>query len=92
MITVEEFKNKYSDLLQVENYIDDQLKKCNLQINLMQFKNILTPEKLEILENRYKNAGWNILNLSEYVSACNCADFHSGNYWTQIKLFFEVPQ
>lgn len=54
MITVEEFKNKYSDLLQVENYIDDQLKESNLQIDLMQFKNILTPEKLEILENRYK--------------------------------------
>lgn len=92
MITVEEFKNKYSDLLQVENYIDDQLKECNLQMDLMQFKNILTPEKLEILENRYKNAGWSILNLSEYISTCNCADFHSGNHWTQIKLFFEVPQ
>lgn len=92
MITVQEFKNKYENLLQVENYIDDQLKKCNLQINLMQFKNILTPEKLEVLENKYKNAGWDILNLSEYISACNCADFHSGNHWTQIKLIFKVPQ
>lgn len=92
MITVKEFKNQYENLSQVENYIDDQLKKCNLQINLMQFKNILTPEKLEVLENKYKNAGWSILNLSEYISACNCADFHSGNYWTQIKLIFKVPQ
>lgn len=57
MITVKEFKNRYSDLLQVENYIDDQLKECNLQIDLMQFKDILTPEKLEVLENKYKNAG-----------------------------------
>lgn len=92
MITVEEFKNRYSDLLQVENYIDDQLKECNLQIDLMQFKNILTPEKLEVLESRYKKAGWSILNLSEYISACNCADFHSGNHWTRIKLIFKVPQ
>lgn len=92
MITVQEFKNKYENLLQVENYIDGQLKKCNLQIDLMQFKDILTPEKLEVLENKYKNAGWSILNLSEYISACNCADFHSGNYWTRIKLIFKVPQ
>lgn len=92
MITPQEFKNKYENLLQVENYIDDQLKKCNLQIDLMQFKDILTPKKLEVLENKYKNAGWSILNLSEYISACNCADFHSGNYWTQITLIFEVPQ
>lgn len=92
MITVEQFKNRYSDLRQVENYIDDQLKECNLQIDLMQFKNILTPEKLEVLESRYKKAGWSILNLSEYISACNCANFHSGNCWTRIKLIFEVPQ
>ena len=32
MITVKEFKNRYSDLPQVENYIDDQLKECNLKI------------------------------------------------------------
>lgn len=92
MITAQEFKDKYEDLLQVENYIDDQLKKYNLQINLMQFKNILTPEKLETLENKYKNAGWSILNISEYAHACNCADFYSGNYWTRIKLIFKVPQ
>lgn len=92
MITAQEFKDKYGDLQQVENYIDDQLKEYNLQINLMQFKNILTPEKLEILENKYKNAGWSILNISEYIHACNCADFHSDNYWTRIKLIFKVPQ
>lgn len=92
MITAQEFKDKYGDLQQVENYIDDQLKEYNLQINLMQFKNILTPEKLEILESKYKNAGWSILNISEYVHACNCADFHLGNYWTRIKLIFKVPQ
>lgn len=92
MITVEEFKNRYSDLQQVENYIDDQLKECNLQIDLIQFKDILTPEKLEVLESKYKNAGWSILNLSEYISTCNCVNFHSGNYWTRIKLIFKVPQ
>lgn len=89
MITAQEFKNKYSDTLKIENYIDDQLKKCNLEINLMQFKNILTLDKLNLLIQKYEEAEWEVTNISKHTyTYCELPQFT----WTRLKLIFKVPQ
>lgn len=71
----------------IEQYIDRELKKCNFDIELNQFKEILNPDDVDLLIEKYKDVGWEIENISYFLS------FHNlFAEWSNIELFFKIPE
>lgn len=71
----------------VEQYIDRELKKCNFDIKLNQFKEILNLDDVDLLIEKYKDVGWEIEDISSFLS------FHNHFVeWSNIELFFKIPE
>lgn len=74
-------------LVIVEQYIDQELKKCNFDINLNQFKEILNLDDVDLLIEKYKDMGWEVDNISSFLSFRNLFV-----EWFNIELFFKIPE
>lgn len=71
----------------VEQYIDRELKKCNFDIKLNQFKEILNQDDVDLLIEKYKDVGWEIEDILSFLS------FHNLFVdWSNIELFFKIPE
>lgn len=71
----------------VEQYIDRELKKCNFDIKLNQFKEILNLDDVDLLIEKYKDVGWEIDDISSFLSFRNLfVD------WFNIELLFKTPE
>lgn len=55
----------------VEQYIDRELKKCNFDIKLNQFKEILNLDDVDLLIEKYKDVGWEVDDISSLLSFRN---------------------
>lgn len=74
-------------LVIVEQYIDQELKKCNFDINLNQFKEILNLDDVDLLIEKYKDVGWEVEDISSFLSFRNLfVD------WFNIELLFKTPE
>lgn len=74
-------------LVIVEQYIDQELKKCNFDINLNQFKEILNLDDVDLLIEKYKDVGWEVDDISSFLSFRNLfVD------WFNIELLFKIPE
>nr|DAQ16980.1 MAG TPA: UBA-like domain protein [Caudoviricetes sp.] len=58
-------------LVIVEQYIDQELKKCNFGIKLNQFKEILNLDDVDLLIEKYKDVGWEVDDISSLLSFRN---------------------
>lgn len=74
-------------LVIVEQYIDQELKKCNFDINLNQFKEILNLDDVDLLIEKYKDMGWEVDNISSFLSFRNLFV-----EWFNIELLFKIPE
>ena len=74
-------------LVIVEQYIDQELKKCNFDINLNQFKEILNLDDVDLLIEKYKDVGWEVDNISSFLSFRNLFV-----EWFNIELLFKIPE
>lgn len=86
MITPQEVLD-IKKLIIVEQYIDQELKKCNFDINLNQFKEILNLDDVDLLIKKYKDVGWEVDDISSFLSFRNLfVD------WFNIELLFKIPE
>lgn len=74
-------------LVIVEQYIDQELKKCNFDIKLNQFKEILNLDDVDLLIEKYKDVGWEVDDISSFLSFCNLFV-----EWSNIELLFKIPE
>ena len=74
-------------LVIVEQYIDQELTKCNFDINLNQFKEILNLDDVDLLIEKYKDMGWEVDNISSFLSFRNLFV-----EWFNIELLFKIPE
>lgn len=74
-------------LVIVEQYIDRELKKCNFDIKLNQFKEILNLDDINLLVEKYKDVGWKVDNISSFLSVRN-----PFGDWFNMELFFKIPE
>lgn len=74
-------------LVIVEQYIDRELKKCNFDIKLNQFKEILNLDDVDLLIEKYKDMGWEVDNISSFLSFRNLFV-----EWFNIELLFKIPE